>query len=186
MDFLTALTQFATWIRPYIPNLITANRDLRGEIRGVVNELCTALTDGLDLVLMRLRAARRIDDVQKRADYLAQSENELFKSFSEFKICADLRSLEDRLKSLFDPVKAAVNISTASEFTQLITALEDYERIVFDMIQATYSKLHNALNPQQTQPSPADLDQMVADAIADCEQKRKTVTDLGRSIIDTM
>jgi hypothetical protein len=185
MDFLSALTQFANWIRPNIPKLITANRDLRAEIRSVVNELCTALTDGLDLVLIRLRGARRIDDLQRRADYLAQSESELFKSFSEFKICADLRSLEDRLKSLFDPIKAAVNVGTGSEFQQLINALEDYERIVFDMIQDTYSRLDAALN-SPVRPSAGKLDQMLADAMTDCEQKRKTVVDLGRSIIDTM
>lgn len=181
MDFLGAFTQFANWLRPKIPQLITANRDLRNEIRGVINELCADLTDGLDLVLIRLRAALRVPE-NERASYLLQSQQELYKSFSEFRICANLRSLEDRLNSLFDPMKIALNITSASEVCQLVSALEDHERIIFDMIQSTYSELHVVASSGASSKFTAEIHK----AISDCEDKRAKVTAIGRSLIDVL
>jgi len=181
MDFLSALKIFKKWALKALPKAISKNRELREEIRGIVGDLADDLMNGLSIVVMRLRAARRIGDDKEFLNYLSESEQQIFTSFSEFRVCADLRNLEDRFNRFFDPARTAVEIGNISEVNNLISSLEDYERIVFDMVQSPWGEITNAVNQNESREV---IQKLIDNAVKECEDKRTEVRDIAREIID--
>lgn len=183
MDFLSALKIFKDWAIDAIPKAVSKNRDLREEIRGIIGDLADDLMSGLNIVAMRLRAAKRIADHDEFINYLSESEQQIFRSFSEFRVCADLRNLEDRFNRFFDPTRTAVDMSNVNEVKQLISSLEDYERLVFDMVHSPWRKIEEALNKKDSRES---LHRLIDDAVNECEDKSAQVKSMARNIIDKL
>lgn len=183
MDFLSALRMFKEWAIGAIPKAVSRNRQLREEIRGIVGDLADDLISGLNLVSMRLRASKRIADDDEFLQYLAESEGKIFATFSEFRVCADLRNLEDRFERFFDPARAAVEVAHVSEVRNLISSLEDHERLVFDMVHEPWKAIDDAVNsgiPRE------QIHRLLDKAVEDCEDKAQQVRALARSIMDSV
>ena len=119
-------------------------------------------------------------------DYLIESETKLFESFREFRICADIRNLEDKFKQAFNPIKASVDLGNFSEIKSLISELEDHERLVFDMIQSTWSNIRQEINASPSKINRSKLEDLIKLAIQDSENKQKQVKEISHSIIDKL
>ena len=118
--------------------------------------------------------------------YLSESQSKLFESFSEFRVCADLRNLEDRFTQVFNATRAAVSLGSVNEVHTLIGHLEDHERLIFDMIQSTWTDLQAMVNTPGAISDRAEVNRQIDKAIADSEQKKAEVTRIARQIIDRL
>jgi hypothetical protein len=186
MNFINVFRRFADWLIVAIPKLISKNKELREEIRSVIGELVDELAGGLELVAHRLKAARRISDTSALTSYLSESRQKLYQSFSEFRVCEDIRNLEDRFNQIFDPTRTAVELGHASEVRTLISNLENHERLIFDMIDSTFTAIDSAVTSPATAQDRNLLDKLIHDAIADCDRKRDEIKAIARQIIDSM
>lgn len=183
MDFLSALKLFKDWAIKFIPAAINKNREMREEIRAIIGDMADDINGGLHIIIMRLRAAKRLDNRQEFVDYLNNSEGEIFRSFSEFRVCAGIRNLEDRFKRLFDPTRTAVDLSNVSEIQDLIVSLESHERLIFDMLSGNMNRIRDAANSGKEKHTVVAI---IDETINASEEKQQKVNTLAREIIDKL
>lgn len=183
MDFLLALKLFRDWAVKFIPKAISKNKEIREEVRSIIGDLADDINSGLSIIIMRLRASKRITDDYEFSDYISDSEHQIYTSFSEFKVCAGIRNLEDRFNSIFDPTRTAVDISSIEEVKNLVSTLENHERLIYDMLSSNMKEIQESVRNQDNR---VDTHLLIDRAVQECEKKQEKVKEMTRNIIDIL
>ncbi|MBA4026861.1 MAG: hypothetical protein C0473_01325 [Cyanobacteria bacterium DS3.002] len=121
--------------------LTTFNDATRTKIQITLLELQQAICDGLYVLeakLGGLRFAQSLAELQATAGSLHQN---ILMDFNELKICAGIRHVCDQFKQIFGAAKLVVDVSTLPEVAALFKDLEDQERQIIDLAEATVSKV---------------------------------------------
>jgi hypothetical protein len=179
-------SQFTSRLIDAAPKLARKNREIREEIRLVVEEIADELRRGLELIILRLEGAKNIAQPAELSAYLLESREKLFQLHSEFKICRGLRGLQDRFKRMFDSTRLGVEAGREGEIKALLGELELDERLIIDELEDFWPRLQKRAGTLKTSEDRARLLAFLDEEIEGLEDRKRRVKKLGRRVIERM
>ena len=178
-------------IKPIITFGASINASGRQRVINVCGELCDALERAIILAESYLQGAKYYKDDKALISYLQQSSHKLMNTYLEHNLCADMYSLTDRFKQVFDPTRYSISIPNSGEIVNLINILRQGERIIIDdfqeMIDAMSDlsqELSQAKTPDDIEKAKRDINRAIDYHLTSCKAHRNAIKRIYRKIID--
>ncbi|MDM8553536.1 hypothetical protein QUF75_02265 [Desulfococcaceae bacterium HSG7] len=186
MGIVGDLQKVVQWVAGLGPKVVSANKELRDSLRLIIGETADELGRGIMLIQLRLHGSKKINHGDELKEYISESPSKIFESFREFQVCRGISDIEDRLKSAFDPMKAAIEIGKIDEVINLIHQIENHEIIVFDLASDVWKELDNKLSQNPDYAWTVEAKDFLAQSIEKLDKTKDKIKSMGREAIYLM
>lgn len=171
----------------FIPNLVKINQEARQRIRDAVGTVADELIRGLSLVESRIAGGKVLARSHENGAnaslqaYMAETNGKLYDAFAEFKICRGLREIRDDFARPFAVARAAVKIGNINKIDELLSLLEQDERLIGNEVGPLIHNLTEA-----AARSNADFLKTADEALLLIAKRRARLRRLARQVHDKL